>query len=64
MSDGDNESTGATRHRVNWRGQLILEVEYTHRPYCHEGGGSYGPPVTWWRDAVLADVMPVRGGKP
>lgn len=47
------------RHRVNWRGKLILQVlesgKVWHDPSFGNGGGEWVPYETW-RDATLADL--------
>lgn len=51
--------TGRTRYRSNWRGKLILQVEYT-RYYCHDlnGSGYYDEGhTTHWRDAKAEDLI-------
>jgi hypothetical protein len=56
--------TGATRYRENWRGKLILQVEY----YVDEGtyskspraDGEAPPRETGWRDASTMDLSPIR----
>lgn len=50
--------TGRTRYRTNWRGKLILQVEYTQH-YCNDlnGSGYYDQwDANYWRDASLKDV--------
>lgn len=51
--------TGRTRYRTNWRGKLILQVEYTTH-YCRDlnGSGYYdeGEKVSW-RDARAEDLI-------
>lgn len=44
LLDGDPPLTGHTRLRVDWRGRLIVQVEY-------EQAGS-----RWWRDAAVSDL--------
>lgn len=51
--------TGRTRYRTNWRGKLILQVEFTRR-YCHDlnGSGYYDEgETTHWRDAKAEDII-------
>lgn len=51
--------TGRTRYRTNWRGKIILQVEYT-RFYFHDlnGSGYYDEGhTTHWRDATAADII-------
>lgn len=42
-----------TRYRVNWRGKLILQVQYEYNVY-----GYFGDIDTYtaWRDATVEDV--------
>lgn len=51
--------TGRTRHRANWRGKLILQVEY-EVAFCHDlnGSGYYDTGTTLrWRDARAIDLI-------
>jgi len=51
--------TGRTRYRTNWRGKLILQVEFS-RSYCHDlnGSGYYDEgTTTHWRDATAEDLI-------
>ena len=43
---GNIGPTGRRRHRTNWRGKLILQVE-CHIPYFN---------TLYWRDATTEDV--------
>lgn len=47
--------TGKTRHRVGFRGRLILQVQVQYMtqttPYSEKKG-----PHTFWRDATTADL--------
>lgn len=50
--------TGRYRYRTNWRGKLILQVEYTLN-HCNDlnGSGHYDEWQTQnWRDAKVTDV--------
>ena len=51
--------TGRRRHRLSrWFGKLVLQVEVMGQSYCSEGGGSFGPVYTCWRDAVAGEACP------
>lgn len=49
--------TGNTRHRINWRGKVIMQVEYWERelrsPYCSGR----------WRDACAQDLVDIAQGR-
>jgi hypothetical protein len=53
--------TGKTRYRANWRGKIILQVEYAYR--CLPAGArptaNGGGIVTKyeWRDARVSDIF-------
>lgn len=42
-----------TRYRVNWRGKLILQVQYEYNKYSYFGD-IYSCKA--WRDATVEDV--------
>lgn len=46
--------TGKRRHRTNWRGKLILQVEYTYDLSC--SFDSWPRLCLRWRDAKAEDV--------
>ena len=45
-----------TRHRRNWRGKLILQVEETFNNADDRDPRDLGQTVTRWRDATLEDM--------
>lgn len=51
-------STGRRRHRRNWRGKLILQVEEVqNHTQCLGGSGHFEDWQTVrWRDAKLSDL--------
>ena len=56
--------TGNTRYRANWRGKLILQVEFT---YIGNWGGDVDagtPDGKAWRDARVQDLskLTLKGG--
>ncbi|WP_312411997.1 hypothetical protein [Shinella sp.] len=55
--------TGRTRHRTNWRGKLILQVEYTAFHMKDLNGSGYYDEwtTTHWRDAKVEDVISGEG---
>lgn len=51
--------TGRTRHRVGFRGRLVLQIEHRFLPDTYRPPGHGHQPrsyVTAWRDATLADL--------
>lgn len=48
--------TGNTRHRTSLFGKQVLQVELACQQYSWDGGGSYGPEYTKWRDAKSYEV--------
>lgn len=55
MPAPDGDQTGNARFRADWRGRLILEVEYEQRRDCALGG-----PVLAWRTATDRDLFRTR----
>lgn len=55
--------TGRTRFRTNWRGKLILQVEYTAFHMKDLNGSGYFDEwtTTHWRDAKVEDVISGEG---
>ena len=43
--------TGVIRHRTGFGGRQILQVQVEGESYDHNGGGSWSPTYTNWRDA-------------
>lgn len=54
-----SDLTGRTRFRINWRGKVVLQVEYS-RHYFDDlnGSGYYDSGTTQnWRDARAEDLI-------
>lgn len=45
-----------TRYRRNWRGKLILQVEYSYNNADHRDPLDFGQTFMRWRDATLEDL--------
>ena len=52
------KKTGKTRYRQNWRGKMILQIEWTWEEPIDVGYGlgTHSETVTGWRDATWEDV--------
>ena len=48
--------TGNTRHRISWRGKVIMQVECWYLP------GAYADYVGRWRDANALDLVDIAKG--
>jgi hypothetical protein len=56
--------TGRTRYRVNWRGKLILQVEYWQQNDYSWRAAPFQvmPYLPWWTDATLAHMQAIERG--
>jgi len=50
--------TGRKRYRTTLFGKLVLQVEEQGRSFSYDGGGSYSPIYSRWRDASMTDLEP------
>ncbi len=50
------EPTLRTRHRRNWRGKLILQVQELHNNANWGDPRDFGQTFLIWRDAKLSDL--------
>lgn len=48
-----HELTGRVRHRRNWRGKMILQVEVSYK--LVRGISEQGKTMHYWRDAIYTD---------
>jgi hypothetical protein len=48
--------TGKRRHRIGWRGKLVLQVEQNVNFLSNGGNCIEVEPGTIWRDATVSDV--------
>lgn len=55
MPAPEGDQTGNARFRTDWRGRLVLEVEYSRYRDRALGG-----PVLAWRDATDRDLFRTR----
>ena len=53
--------TGVTRYRTNWRGQLILQVEFY---MIYDSVTFTESPPPHWRDARVSDLVGTIKGDP
>lgn len=51
--------TGRTRHRIDWRGRLILQLEERFEGFPGGVRIAFGNERTWteWRDADVDDIL-------
>ncbi len=49
--------TGRIRYRTSFWGKVVVQVEETYNYYSCEGGGSYSPTFSSWRDAKTEDLL-------
>lgn len=49
--------TGNRRHRANWWGKLILQIEVSGTQAQYTGGHISMEDVRYWRDATVEDFL-------
>lgn len=52
----DNQKANRWRHRVNWRGKLILQIEESYNNADDRDPNDLGQTATRWRDARVEDI--------
>ena len=55
MPAPDGDQTGNARFRTDWRGRMVLQVEYEKHRDIALGGNTLE-----WRDAVPSDLLRTR----